>query len=191
MNILDIIIGIVLLLFALAGLRKGLIIEAFYLASIIVGIYGAMYFSDAMSEWLSELINVAPEYLALIAFIITFIVFMIIIRMLGRIISGLVEAIHLGFIDKIGGFVFGVIKGALLLSILIMILNIFSDGEIINRDTRKDSALYPHIENIANTLYKNQELIEESMERSFDKGKDFFEEGFDRIEDVVETSLTK
>lgn len=191
MNILDIIIGIILLLFAFAGLRKGLIIEAFYLASIVIGIYGAMYFSDAMSEWLSELIDVAPEYLALVAFILTFIVFIIIIRMLGRIISRLVEAIYLGFIDKIGGFVFGIIKGALLLSILIMIINIFSDGEMIDRDTRKDSALYPHIENIANTLYRNHELIEESMERSFDRGMDFFEEGFDKIENVIETSLTK
>ncbi len=191
MNILDIIIGIMLLLFAFAGLRKGLIIEAFYLASIIIGIYGAMYFSDAMLEWLSEHINVAPEYLALIAFILTFIVFMILIRMLGRIISRLVETIHLGFIDKIGGFVFGIVKGALLLSIFIMVLNIFSDGEFINRDTRKDSVLYPHIENVANTLYRNHELIEESMESSFDRGMDFFEDGFDKIEDVIETSLTK
>lgn len=191
MNILDIIIGVVLLLFALAGLRKGLIIEAFYLASIIIGIYGAMFFSDAMSDWLSEVINVAPEYLALVAFIITFIIFLIIIRFLGRMISGLIEAIHLGFIDKIGGFVFGLIKGALLLSILIMTLNIFNIGELVDKDTRKNSALYTHVENIANTLYKNHELIEESMERSFDKGLDFFEDGLDKIEDVIETSLTQ
>lgn len=191
MNILDIIIGVILLLFALAGLRKGLIIEAFYLASIIIGIYGAMFFSDAMSDWLSEVINVAPEYLALVAFIITFIIFLIVIRFLGRMISGLIEAIHLGFIDKIGGFVFGLIKGALLLSILIMTLNIFNIGELVDKDTRKNSALYTHVENIANTLYKNHELIEESMERSFDKGLDFFEDGLDKIEDVIETSLTQ
>ena len=57
MNVLDIIIGIILLIFALAGLRKGIIVEAFYLASFVVGIYGAMFFSDAMSDWLSDLIN--------------------------------------------------------------------------------------------------------------------------------------
>ena len=191
MNILDIIIGIILLLFAFAGLRKGLIIEAFYLASIIIGLYGAMFFSDAMSEWLSELINVAPEYLALIAFILTFIVFMVLIRFVGRIISGLVEAIHLGFIDKIGGFIFGIIKGALLLSILIMVLNMFNVSDAINKDTRKKSSLYPRVENIANTLYKNHEVIKVSMERSFDKGMEFFEDGIDKVEDVIETSLTK
>lgn len=191
MNILDIIIGIVLLLFALAGLRKGLIIEAFYLASIIIGIYGAMFFSDAMSDWLSKLINVAPEYMALVAFVLTFIIFMIVIRYLGRLISSLVEAIHLGFIDKIGGFIFGIIKGALLVSIIIMLLNIFNVCDVIDKKTRDGSILYTHTENIANILYKNHELVKESMERSFDKGIDLFEDGVDKVEDIIETSLTK
>ena len=53
MNVLDLIIGIILILFAIAGLRKGLIIEAFYLASFIVGIYCAMYFSDIVDELMS------------------------------------------------------------------------------------------------------------------------------------------
>ena len=191
MNILDIIIGIVLLLFAFAGLRKGLIIEAFYLASIIIGLYGAMFFSDAMSNWLSEIINVEPQYLALVAFILTFILFMVLIRFVGRIISGLIEAIHLGLIDKIGGFIFGIVKGALLLSILIMVLNIFNISSAINNDTRRNSALYPRIENIANTLYKNHEVIEDSMQKSFNKGMDFFGDGLDKVENVIETSLTK
>ena len=176
MNILDIIIGIVLLLFAFAGLRKGLIIEAFYLASIIIGLYGAMFFSDAMSNWLSEIINVEPQYLALVAFILTFILFMVLIRFVGRII---------------GGFIFGIVKGALLLSILIMVLNIFNISDAINNDTRRNSALYPRIENIANTLYKNHEVIEDSMQKSFNKGMDFFEDGLDKVENVIETSLTK
>ena len=61
MNILDIIIGIILILFAFSGFRKGLILEAFYLASYIIGVYGALYFSDMMTSWLSELIKVQPE----------------------------------------------------------------------------------------------------------------------------------
>lgn len=184
MNVLDIIIGIVLIIFALAGLRKGLIIEAFYLASFVIGIYGAMFFSDAMADWLSDLINVAPEYLSLIAFILTFILFMVVIRYLGRLMSNLVEAIYLGFIDKIGGFIFGAVKGALLISILIMLMNVFNVTDAIDKDVRKDSKLYTFTEEIANYLYKNHDLVKDSMEKSFNKGKEV-------IEDVIETSLTK
>ena len=191
MNILDIIIGIILILFALSGLRKGLIIEAFYLASYIVGIYGAMFFSESVAESLSDAIHVSQEYLALIAFILTFVVFMIVIRYLGRLISGLVEAIHLGFIDKIGGLVFGILKGALLVSIFIMVLNIFGYGDVVNKDVRKESFLYVKTENIANVLYKNQDLVKDSMRKSFDRGMDIFDDGFEKLEDVIETSLNK
>lgn len=191
MNILDIIIGVVLIIFALSGLRKGLIIEAFYLASYIVGIYGAMFFSDTVSDWIADAIHVSQEYLALIAFILTFIIFMIVIRYLGRLISSVVEAIHLGFVDKIGGFVFGILKGALLVSICIMALNIFGVGDVINKDLRKESFLYTQTENVANTLYNNQELVKESMRRSFDKGFDIIDDGFEKLEDVIETSLNK
>lgn len=191
MNILDIIIGIILVVFALAGLRKGVIMEAFYLASIVIGIYGAMFFSDAVADWLSDMINVAPEYLALVAFILTFIVFMVLIRFLGNMIAIIVETLCLGFVDKIGGAIFGIIKGALLISVLIMVLNIFNIGDVISKKTRDNSLLYPIVEDITNLLYENHTLVEESMERSFEQGKDFFEQGIEKIEDVIETSLTK
>lgn len=191
MNILDIIIGIVLIIFAFSGLRKGLIMEAFSLASYVIGIYGALFFSETVSNWLADAINVTPEYLTLVAFILTFIVVVILVRYLGRLISAIVEAIHLGFVDKIGGFFFGILKGALLLSIFIMVLNVFGVGDVINKDLRKNSFLYTQTENIANILYSNQELVKDSMRRNFNKGKDIIDDGFDKLEDVIETSLTK
>ena len=126
MNVLDLIIGVILLIFAIAGLRKGLIIEAFYLASFIVGIYGAMFFSDAVAVWMSDFVKADGDIIAIIAFILTFIGVMVLVRFLGRMISNLVEAICLGLIDKIGGFIFGLFKGALIVSIFIMIMKDYS-----------------------------------------------------------------
>ena len=184
MNILDIIIGIILILFAFSGFRKGLILEAFYLASYIIGVYGALYFSDMITSWLSELIKVQPEYIALIAFILTFIIFLVVFRYLGHLMSNLAEAIHLGFIDKIGGFVFGILKGLLLTSIFIIILNTMGVDNILDKDTRDQSFLYTRTEELANFLYKNHDIIKDSVEKSFDKG-------VETIENVIETSLTK
>ena len=169
MNVLDLIIGIILLLFAIAGLRKGLIIEAFYLASFIVGIYGAMYFSDVVADWMAGFVDVGKEYLAVIAFIVTFILFVVLIRFLGRLVSGLVDAISLGFLDKIGGFFFGIIKGALLTSIIIMVMNIFGLSSLIRKDIRKGSILYTYTESLANKLYKNHEVIKGSMSENLNQ----------------------
>lgn len=179
MNVLDVIIGIILILFALAGLRKGLIIEAFYLASFIVGVYGAMFFSDAMAVWLSTFVKADGELIAIIAFVLTFIAVMILVRFLGRLISNIVEAVSLGIVDKIGGSIFGFFKGALIVSILIMTMNVLGLSSIVD-GVKKDSFLYPKIEGIANILYKNHDVVKESINNNIEK-----------IENVIETSLTK
>ncbi len=184
MNVLDLIIGIILILFAINGLRRGLIIEAFYLASFIIGIYGAMYFSDIVADWMSGFVDVGKEYLAVIAFIVTFVIFVVLIRILGRLISSLFSAIHLGFLDKLGGFFFGIIKGALITSIIIMIMNIFGISSLINSNTRKGSVLYTYTESLANMLYKNHEVVKGSVCEVLDKS-------VESIGNVVETSLTK
>ena len=113
------------LAFAIIGLKKGLIIEAFNLASFIIGVWGAMCFSDWVADWLSGYVDAALDYLPIIAFIITFVIFLLLTRWLGHLVSNLVSAIHLGIFDKIGGFLFGILKGGLILSILILIMNVF------------------------------------------------------------------
>ena len=191
MNVLDVIIGIVLVLFAITGLRKGLIVEAFYLASFVFGAYGAMYLSDAVADWMSDFINVNEDYLAIISFIVTFIIVLILVRFLGRIFSRLLEAISLGFIDKIGGFIFGILKGALLVSVLVMVMNVFGASDLINDDLRKSSKLYTLTDSIANTIYDNREDLEDRIEDALDKSMDKIDEKMDAIENIVETSLTK
>ena len=191
MNVLDLIIGIILVLFAITGLRKGLIIEAFYLASFLFGAYGAMHFSDAVADWMSDFINVSEDYLTIISFIVTFIIVLILIRLLGRVISRLLEAISLGFVDKIGGFIFGVLKGALLVSVIIMIMNVFGASDLINNDLRESSKLYTLTESIANTIYDNREDLEDKVENALDKSMDKIEDKMDAIENIVEKSITK
>lgn len=178
MSIADIIIGVILILFAIAGYKKGLIIEAFYLASLIIGIYGAMFFSDFVADALSDLINTKPEYMALIAFLLTFILIAALIRYLARIIKDIIDNLFLGIIDQLGGLVFGFIKGALIISIVIMILNITGLSENINNKAKK-SFLYSKTESIANVLYKNHELINKSISKSFSKGADALEDLLD------------
>ncbi|MBR5215162.1 MAG: CvpA family protein [Bacteroidales bacterium] len=191
MNVLDVIIGIVLVLFAITGLRKGLIVEAFYLASFLFGAYGAMHFSDAVADWMSDFINVSEDYLTIISFIVTFIIVLVLVRFLGRIISRLLEAISLGFLDKIGGFIFGVLKGTLLVSVLVMVMNVFGASDLINDDLRKSSKLYTLTDSIANTIYDNREDLEDRIEDALDKSMDKIDEKMDAIENIVETSLTK
>ena len=67
-----------------------------------------------------------------------------------------------------------------------MALNIFGSGEVIDKELREQSLLYTRTENIANVIYNNQELVKYSMKKSFDKGKNIFDDSVDKIEDIIE-----
>ena len=183
MNYLDVIIGLILLLFAYKGKKKGLIVEAFSLAAFLIGIYGAMYLSDITAKGLAKIIDAPQEIMTIIAFIITFIILAILVTFIGKLISKIVEALFLGFIDKIGGFVFGIVKGALLVSILILVLNFFGLTDIVDNKTKKNSFLYRNTESIAYYLYHNYDVVNKTIEKNIKKGIDTIEDLAEEIND--------
>ncbi|MCQ2323161.1 MAG: CvpA family protein [Bacteroidales bacterium] len=172
MNYLDIIIGIILLLFALAGLKNGIIREAFALVAFIGGVYGAARLSDYAGEKLSTIINVSHEWMSIISFIIVFIILALAINLIGKGVSKLVESLHLGFFDKIGGFVFGVAKGLLIVSVIIIILDFFGIKDVLNKETREKSVLYTTSENIAEWITDNKDSFIKEFDNKVDDAED-------------------
>lgn len=163
MNYIDIIIAIVLFLFGLKGFRKGLIIEVVTLLAFGVGIYGAMHFSDFTAEHLQEVMNVNPKYLNTIAFALTFILLVIFVNLIGKAVTNLVKAMNLGFWNKVGGFLFGVAKGVLLCSIVILVLNNLQMAGLVKEEVKKESCLYPYVEKTVPYLYKGFDLVKETI----------------------------
>ncbi|MBQ5957564.1 MAG: CvpA family protein [Bacteroidales bacterium] len=163
MNLLDIIIAIIVVLFGISGLRKGLIREAATLLGLFLGLYVAFHFSDFTADKLQHLWEIDPKYLNLIAFIVTFIVVSILVNLLGRLVARLVKAINLGFLDRLGGFVVGAAKGILICSLLIMLLNVFDDQKILKDETKQKSRLYPYVEQTVPFVYQGFDLVKEAM----------------------------
>jgi membrane protein required for colicin V production len=159
MNYLDIIIAIILLIFGFKGLRKGLIIEVVTLVAFGAGIYGAMHFSDFTSERLQDFMEINPKYLNTIAFVLTFIILVVVVNLIGRLISKAIKSLNLGFFDKLGGFVFGVLKGVLLCSTFVLVLNNLQWTGIIKEKVRKESFLYTYVEKTVPYLYKGFDLV--------------------------------
>ena len=163
MNYLDIIIAIILFLFGLKGLRKGLIIEVVTLLAFVVGIYGAMHFSDFTAQHLVEFIEVSPKYLDTIAFVLTFILLVVIVNVIGQAVSKMIQALNLGFFDRIGGFVVGVAKGVLLCSLLVLVLNNLQLMGLVKEEVKQESKLYPYVEQTVPYLYKGFDLVKETI----------------------------
>ncbi len=176
MNYLDIIIAIILILFAIGGWRNGIIKEAFSLVAFILGIYGALKLSDWVGGLLGKLINVSPEWMSVISFIVVFIALALLISWLGNLISDLFASMNLGLVDKLGGLLFGIAQGFLLIGVLILLLDFFGIKDVLNKETREGSKLYKTSEQVATWIYDNKDGWMEKIHEKYDKAEEAVEE---------------
>lgn len=152
MNYIDIILLIPIIWFAYQGFKRGFVVELASLVALILGIYAALYFSGYAVAFLQNNFNIDPDYVPVIAFIITFIIVVVIVHFAGKLLEKIINLVAMGFLNKLAGGIFGVLKAAVFLSILILIINHFSD-DLISNEKKKGSMLYPPVEAIAPTLW--------------------------------------
>ena len=159
MNYLDIIIAIILLLFGFKGFCKGFIIEVITLVAFVVGIWGAMRFSDFTADHLKDVMAIAPKFLNTIAFVLTFILLVILVNVIGHLFTKVVQAMNLGFFNKLGGAIIGLVKGLLLCSTFVLVFNNLQWFGVVKEEVRKESLLYPYVEKTVPYLYKGFDLV--------------------------------
>ena len=123
LNYIDVVIAIFLLWSAYRGISKGFIIMAASLAALVLGVWGAIRFSNLTATFLTSNLELQTRYMALIAFAITFVGIVIAVHLLARAMDKLVKAVALGFVNRLAGLLFGVLKTAFLISIILVILN--------------------------------------------------------------------
>lgn len=154
MNYIDIILGILIILSAIGGFKNGLITELASLAALILGIWGAIQFSDITTELLIKYFDLKSSYLNIISFGITFIVIVILVHIVAGVINNMVDSGMLGITNKLGGMVFGVLRSILFLSIVLMVFDkIDEDVKILPENAKANSRMYEPIRNIAPSIF--------------------------------------
>jgi len=155
MEYIDVIIAIPLLWGAIIGFKKGLIIELASLVALFLGIYGSIQFSEFTSVQLSNHLEINPQWLGLLSFLVTFLAIVISVFLLAKILDKFVKAIALGMVNRIAGMLFGICKYALILSFLFYFFNQFnSKFHFIEEDWKTSSLLYKPIYAIS-MVFKN------------------------------------
>jgi membrane protein required for colicin V production len=146
MNTLDIILAIMLLLFAIGGFRQGFIIGLATLAGLFLGIWASMHFSGYTGHFLKDIVHLHTRHLVLISFIFTFLVVLILTFILGKILETFIKVVALGLVNKLAGAVFGIVKGCLILSaVLYLIVSIDTGSQFLSHKQRSESKLYKPI----------------------------------------------
>ena len=153
MNYLDILLCIPLVWGLYKGFTKGLIVEAATLVAFGLGVWGGIHFSDYIAHKISGWFNWQSPYLPVVSFAVTFLAIIIIVYFIAKLVQRMVEGMALSVINKIGGAVFGALKFAIVMSVIIFMIDALEESyPMISFKTKEESLLYKPIGKIAPML---------------------------------------
>jgi membrane protein required for colicin V production len=148
MGFIDIILAALLVLGLIRGLRNGLFVELASLVSFFIGIYIAVKFSYIVGGFIGE-----SKTAKVAAFVITLIIVVVAIHLLAKVFSGIASFVFLGWLNKLGGAVFAVLKTTLLLGIVLSLFQkVNINDAVISKETQKNSLLF-------NPILKTSEML--------------------------------
>ncbi|MBC8433364.1 MAG: CvpA family protein [Desulfobacterales bacterium] len=160
MNFFDITIIIILGFCLIRGVFRGLIKELSSIIGVLGGFYAAysyyMVLARPLSRWISN-----DAYLNILSFSIIFCGILILISILGVVIKYVLNIAFLGWVDRICGAGFGITKGILIASVLLITLTAFLPK---NAPVIKNSMLAPHVTLISEKMAK---VVSKDMKHNF------------------------
>lgn len=154
---MDIILIIVLMLGAIQGFRKGLLVTATSFLAYFIGLYVAYRFSFITAAYLQEHHPEGGTFIDATAFAVTFFTVVILLVLIANALTKILQAAQLNFINRITGMAFGILQWAFFASVGLYVYSYISP--LITKATDKEqvdtkpSVLAPYISPIAPFVY--------------------------------------
>ncbi len=147
--------GFVLLALAYSfykGFSKGFVIVIASFVALILGVIGAMYFSDMIAEVLKAKTEMDEQYISISAFTLTFMGIIFGVHLIAKVVNQAVKIVALGPLNKIMGGVFSALKTVVILSVVFYIFDFMNaQVEFVKRKTLTESLAYSNLIAITET----------------------------------------
>lgn len=173
MSTADIVLLIIFGLSAYSGYKKGLILELIAIVAFILAIVGGFKLLHVGMEYISKVYDGFGSFLPFVAFLVLFVAIIIVINMAGNVLKKIIDWTPFGIIDNVAGALIGILKWALMISILLWVMSSLSihipvflteNSKIMpyvtafaGQVSEFISNIFPSFENFINTL---EELFE-------------------------------
>ena len=157
MNLLDILMINIIIFCILIGFRRGVLKEVISIAGIFVGVFGVSKYYPILANLLTHLIP-HKAYMNIVSFFLLLTAFVTIISITGNLINFLCLKIDFGtYTNRVFGSFFGLTKGVLVVSILLVVLTAFlhKGTPLINK-----SSVSPYVAVMSDklALFVNKEM---------------------------------
>lgn len=124
MNPFDILVVTILSYGLIRGIFRGLVREISSIVGVLGGFYAAYSYyphvAKLVSPWISDV-----AYLNIISYLSVFSVVVIVVGILAVVIKYLLNIAYLGWVDRVSGALFGLLKGGLVVCVLFIVLTAF------------------------------------------------------------------
>lgn len=143
MQVIDVVLGCLLLYGLVRGFWNGFFIEIASLLSLILGIYLALKFSSFAQGFISSHVSWSPKTIQITAFALTFIAVIVGLSLLAKFMTTVAKFTGMGLINKFAGAFFGLLKTLLLISVTLHFFHkMNSKVDFVSKEQLVQSILY-------------------------------------------------
>ncbi len=154
MNYLDFILAVPLVWGAYKGFQRGIIFEIAMLIGVILGLYLAFKVSSLFEGAVGKIVDAQGNTLHIVTFFIVFIAVVLIMILLAKFMEGILKIGNLNAFNKIAGACFGLLKFALVVSV---VLSVFRPVDVqlglLTAKTKSGSWLYQPVLSVSQYLF--------------------------------------
>lgn len=169
MTLFDIAVLVIVGLSALGGLSRGFIHEVLSLAAWVAALVAIYLLHAPLSALILEFFQDNGLNAGLIAFILLLVVPLVAVKIIARWAGTRMRESMLGFVDRLLGFGFGMVKGLVLVVLIFSIIGLGYDtvwGAQGRPDWVKDARSYPFVNAASSALVETVAERREELERA-------------------------
>lgn len=157
MPYVDLVIAVVIFIFAGKGLVKGFFVEVLTFVGFIVALFIMANFYKELGGWVGSLFSLNAKILSVVVFIVGFILITFAFGLVGNLLTKATKALKLSGLNRAFGGVFGAAKGAFACGIFLAVI---TEQKLFASLVAKaeGSLLAPYLIKFANELLKLLDL---------------------------------
>ncbi|MFY0253306.1 CvpA family protein [Chitinophaga sp. 30R24] len=175
---IDIIFAIIIVFALYRGYTRGLIVALFSFLAVMLGLAAALKLSAVTALYVQQHWDFHSRWLPVFSFLFPFMGVVLVVRLGASILQRLVEAVMLGWLNKLGGILLYSVIFIIIYSVMLWIAN---QVYWLSPETKLQSVVYPYIEHIGPWALDHMAYVIPIFKDTFSQLQAFFEKAAQHI----------
>jgi len=141
LSFLDLIALVIILFFSVRGWFKGIARELSAILGLFIGLGMSVRYSSAVGSFLKATFPSLSHFSLVVAFSLIFLGILIAFSIAGAFVSKFFKLLWLGWFDRGGGFILGLVEGLCILSLILWGIHLLPDAPVL-KELKGESLSY-------------------------------------------------